>query len=38
MPKKLDLLGQKYGRLEVIAPAPSQKGSGAWLCKCECGN
>lgn len=38
MPRKLDLLGQKYGRLEVVAPAPSQKGSGAWLCRCECGN
>lgn len=38
MPKKLNLLGQKYGRLEVIKEMPSQKGSGAWLCRCECGN
>ena len=38
MPKKLNLLGQKYGRLTVIAEAPSQKGSGAWLCECDCGN
>lgn len=38
MPKKLNLLGQRYGRLTVIAEAPSQKGSGAWLCECDCGN
>lgn len=38
MPKKLNLLDQQYGRLKVIAPAPSQKGNSAWLCKCECGN
>lgn len=38
MPKKLNLLGQKYGRLTVIAEAPSQKGNGAWLCQCDCGN
>lgn len=38
MPKKLNLLGQKYGRLTVIAEAPKQKGQTAWLCQCECGN
>lgn len=38
MPKKLNLLGQKYGRLTVIAEAPSQNGNGAWICQCDCGN
>jgi hypothetical protein len=37
MPKKLDLLGQQYGRLTVIAPAPKKGNSTAWLCQCECG-
>lgn len=38
MGSKLDLMGQKFGRLEVIAPAHNIKGRTAWLCKCDCGN
>ena len=38
MPAKLNLLGQKYGRLTVIAPAPRQNNNTAWLCQCDCGN
>lgn len=38
MPKKLDLTGQKYGRLQVLEPAPNKKGKTMWLCQCDCGN
>ena len=38
MTKKLELRGQKFGRLTVIASAESdKKGNGRWLCKCDCG-
>ena len=32
MPKKINLLGQKFGKLKVIAPAENHKGRTAWLC------
>ena len=40
--KKEDLIGVKFGRLTVIAPAPDVCSAGgykktAWLCRCECG-
>ena len=35
---KLNLLGEKYGKLTVIAEAPNIGGRTAWLCKCDCGN
>lgn len=35
--KKLDLTGQKYGRLEVLAPAENIGTHTAWLCRCDCG-
>lgn len=45
MPNKprINLLGQKYGRLTVIAPAedyisPSGKHITQWKCQCDCGN
>lgn len=38
MPKKLNLLGQKFGRLTVIAPAKNDGKRTQWLCKCNCGN
>lgn len=39
MPKKLDLTGQKFGRLTVIERVDSDKrGQARWKCKCECGN
>jgi hypothetical protein len=35
---KLDLIGQKFGRLTVLEKANSIKGDTAWKCKCDCGN
>ena len=37
MPKKLNLLNQKFGRLTVIAPAEKNGKRTQWLCQCECG-
>ncbi len=36
--KKLDLTGQKFGRLTVLSQAPNHTGRCAWNCVCECGN
>lgn len=36
--KKLDLKGEKFGRLTVIQESNKIKGSTAWLYKCNCGN
>jgi hypothetical protein len=37
--KKLELAGQKFGRLTVRSPAPNTPaGKARWVCKCECGN
>lgn len=43
MPKKIDLTGQRFGRLVVIEKALSKKYKngrikGRWLCRCDCGN
>lgn len=39
MGKALDLIGQKFGRLTVIAKCNYQINKGSvWLCQCECGN
>lgn len=39
MGAKVDLKGQKFGRLTVIAETPKRKnGSVVWHCKCDCGN
>ncbi len=35
--KKLDLTGEKYGRLTVLTPAENIGRRTAWLCRCECG-
>lgn len=35
--KKLDLTGQRYGKLTVLAPAENIGGRTAWLCRCDCG-
>lgn len=35
--KKVDLTGQQYGKLTVLAPAENVGGKTAWLCRCECG-
>lgn len=36
--RKKDLLGKRFGKLVVIAPAKSENGKTRWLCKCDCGN
>ena len=36
--KKIDLTGQRFGRLLVIREAGRKNGRVAWLCRCECGN
>ena len=39
MIKKIDLTGQRFGRLVVIREyGRSKNGAVLWLCKCECGN
>ena len=38
MPKKLNLMNQKFERLTVISEAPNKNGRTAWRCKCDCGN
>ena len=35
--KKLDLTGQRYGKLSVLAPAENSGKRTAWLCRCDCG-
>ena len=42
MPKKINLIGQKYGKLTVLSEAekirtPNGRSHVAWLCECECG-
>ncbi|MCD8195999.1 MAG: hypothetical protein LUE24_02295 [Lachnospiraceae bacterium] len=39
--KRLDLTGQRYGRLLVLGPVPSKDGEADyiyWDCLCDCGN
>ncbi len=35
--KKLDLTGQRYGKLTVLYPAENISGRTAWQCRCDCG-
>lgn len=35
--KKLDLTGQRYGRLTVLGPAENIGSRTAWRCLCDCG-
>lgn len=35
--KKLDLTGQRYGKLAVLDPAENIGGRTAWRCRCDCG-
>ncbi len=37
MGKKLDLLGQTFGKLKVIEKVFSEVGQSRWKCVCECG-
>lgn len=34
----LDLRGQRFGRLAVVARADDMGGKSAWWCRCDCGN
>lgn len=36
--KRIDLHGQKFGRLTVLSRAKNRKQFTMWLCKCDCGN
>lgn len=40
MPKRIDLTGQRFGKIVVIGPAgvPTQTGGFVWRCRCDCGN
>ena len=39
MNKPKDLIGQRFGKLEVVEMAEERKnGRVQWLCKCDCGN
>jgi len=35
--KKLDLTGQRFGKLTVLAPADNIGSKTAWRCRCDCG-
>ena len=42
MPTKLDITGQRFGRLLAVKPAPGKrypngKAQTRWLCRCDCG-
>lgn len=38
MPRSVDLTGQRYGQLQVVALHPERiRGGLAWLCRCDCG-
>ena len=34
---KVDLTGQRFGKLTVLQPADNVDGRTAWLCRCDCG-
>ena len=36
--RKIDLTGQRFGRLAVIREAENKDGRTAWYCRCDCGN
>lgn len=36
-PEKLDLTGQRFGKLTVLEPAEKIGGRTAWRCLCDCG-
>ena len=35
--RKLDLTGQRYGKLTVLGPAENIGNRTAWRCRCDCG-
>lgn len=36
-PNRLDLTGQRYGKLTVLRPADNIGEKTAWVCHCDCG-
>jgi hypothetical protein len=36
--KKLNIVGEKYGRLTVLEEVTLPGGRSSWKCKCDCGN
>ena len=38
MRKRLDLTGQRFGRLTVLYPAENLGVKTAWVCRCDCGH
>lgn len=38
MSKKIDLTGQRFGKLLVVSEAGRKRKEVQWLCKCDCGN
>lgn len=38
MPKKINLVGQRFGRLTVVSELPSEGNKKRWQCICDCGN
>lgn len=36
--QRKSLLGNKYGRLEVVSEGKTENGVAFWKCKCDCGN
>ncbi len=36
--KRVDLTGQRFGKLTVLAPAEDIGNRTAWLCRCDCGS
>lgn len=38
MPRMIDLVGKRFGRLEVLERSGSKNGHVAWKCRCDCEN
>ncbi len=38
MPKRIDLMGQRFERLTVVQKAETTNKCARWICKCDCGN
>jgi hypothetical protein len=39
MPNIIDITGQRFGRLSVLACAGrTKRGNTIWTCRCDCGN
>lgn len=37
MVPKIEMLGSRYGSIEIIGRAESEKGLAVWRCRCDCG-